>query len=71
MLLVRAGKTRCTVGGVPAMRDGVQGGLLGIALSPTFERDRLVYLSFTEAGDGGAGAAVARGSVALIWRQTT
>jgi aldose sugar dehydrogenase len=78
VLLERDGKTRRTLGGVPAVRAGGQGGLLGIALSPTFDRDRLVYLSFSEAGEGGAGTAVARGrlgdaaleNVEVIWRQT-
>jgi aldose sugar dehydrogenase len=78
VLLERDGKTRRTLGGVPAVWTGGQGGLLGIALSPTFDRDRLVYLSFSEAGEGGAGTAVARGrlgdaaleNVEVIWRQT-
>jgi glucose/arabinose dehydrogenase len=54
-----------------------QGGLLDVVLSPTFEKDRTVYLSFAEAGEGGAGTAVARGRLGerglentqVIWRQ--
>ena len=54
-----------------------QGGLLDVALSPSFANDRLVYLSFSEPGEGGAGTAVARGrlgdggleDVQVIWRQ--
>jgi Glucose/sorbosone dehydrogenases len=38
-----------------------QGGLLDVVLSPTFSEDRLVYLSYAEAGDGAAGTAVGRG----------
>ena len=34
-----------------------QGGLLDVALSPDFAKDRLVYLSYAEAGDGRAGTA--------------
>jgi glucose/arabinose dehydrogenase len=72
------GKTRRPVAGVPKVRTGGQGGLLGIALSPTFAQDSLVYLSFAEAGEGGAGTAVARGKltdatladVQVIWRQS-
>ena len=72
------GKTRRAVSGVPRVRTGGQAGLLGIALSPTFAKDRLVYLSFSEPGEGGAGTAVARGTlndaaldnVQVIWRQT-
>ena len=63
--------------GVPAVYARGQGGLLDVALSPDFTRDRLVYLSFSEPGDGGAGTAVARGRLGerglegtqVIWRQ--
>jgi len=63
--------------GVPQVVARGQGGLLGIALSPDFMKDRLVYLSFSEAGEGGAGTAVARGRLGerglegttVIWRQ--
>ncbi|MDH3444014.1 MAG: PQQ-dependent sugar dehydrogenase, partial [Deltaproteobacteria bacterium] len=47
--------------GVPQVYASGQGGLLDVALSPTFAKDRLIYLSFAEAGEGGAGTAVARG----------
>ena len=64
--------------GVPAVYARGQGGLLDVALSPRFATDQLVYLSFAEPGDGGAGTAVARGrlsgnaleQVQVIWRQT-
>ena len=77
LLLEPDGKSRRTLAGVPSVRAGGQGGLLGIALSPNFAQDRLVYLSFSEAGDGGAGTAVARGrftgtaleNTEVIWRQ--
>jgi aldose sugar dehydrogenase len=63
--------------GVTQVYASGQGGLLDVALSPTFEKDRLVYLSFAEPGEGGAGTAVARGrlgergleSTQVIWRQ--
>ena len=63
--------------GVPRVFAEGQGGLLDVALSPTFDRDRLVYLSFSEPGEGGAGTAVARGKrgerglegTEVIWRQ--
>jgi glucose/arabinose dehydrogenase len=46
-------------------------------LSPAFYKDRIVYLSFAEPGEGGTGTAVARGrfgedgleNVQVIWRQ--
>jgi glucose/arabinose dehydrogenase len=63
--------------GVPEVYDGGQGGLLDVALDPDFAANRLVYLSFSEPGDGGSGTAVARGrlgadrleGVEVIWRQ--
>ena len=63
--------------GVPEIYASGQGGLLDVAVSPTFAKDRLVYLSFAEAGEGGAGTAVARGRLGergledtkVIWRQ--
>jgi glucose/arabinose dehydrogenase len=47
--------------GVPEVYASGQGGLLDVVLSPTFSEDRLVYLSYAEAGDGAAGTAVGRG----------
>ena len=38
-----------------------QGGLLDVALSPTFESDRTIYWSFSEPREGGNGTSVARG----------
>ena len=63
--------------GVPPVYARGQGGLLDVAVGPDFAQDRLVYLSFSEPGDGGAGTAVARGrlgdrgleSTQVIWRQ--
>ncbi|MEP7328342.1 MAG: PQQ-dependent sugar dehydrogenase [Betaproteobacteria bacterium] len=77
-LFDRNGKNPRNIGGLPKIQTGGQAGLLGIALSPNFAQDRLVYFSFAEAGDGGAGTAVARGrlgeaaleNVQVIWRQT-
>ncbi len=76
-LVSRSGELSPPLTGVPKVRTGGQGGLLGVTLSPTFAQDRLVYLSFSEEGDGGAGTAVARGRLGerglddtqVIWRQ--
>ncbi|HWP57348.1 MAG TPA: PQQ-dependent sugar dehydrogenase [Candidatus Acidoferrales bacterium] len=65
------------LGGVPRVFARGQGGLLDVELSPKFAQDRLVYLSFAEPGEGGAGTAVARGRLGdrgleettVIWRQ--
>jgi glucose/arabinose dehydrogenase len=74
---IAGGRVSDPLDGVPAVVARGQGGLLGIALSPEFARDRLVYLSFSEAGEGGVGTAVARGRLGergledttVIWRQ--
>jgi glucose/arabinose dehydrogenase len=71
------------ISGVPAVVHAGQGGLGDVVLHPTFAKNNLVYLSYAEAGDGGAGAAVARArlvldnsgagalqDLAVIWRQT-
>ncbi|VFR48690.1 Soluble aldose sugar dehydrogenase, PQQ-dependent [plant metagenome] len=50
--------------GVPKVHSQGQGGLLDVALSPDFAKDRMVYLSYSEAGDGRAGTAVGRGKLA-------
>lgn len=47
--------------GLPKIRQHGQGGLLDVALHPQFDKNRLLYFSFAEAGQGGYGTAVARG----------
>ncbi len=61
-VVTTAGAVSAPVAGVPAVEASGQGGLLDVALDPAFAQNRLVYLSFAEAGEGGtAGTAVARG----------
>jgi aldose sugar dehydrogenase len=64
--------------GVPEVLAQGQGGLLDVVLSPRFDSDQLVYLSYAEPGEGGrSGTAVARGrldgdalrDVEVIFRQ--
>jgi glucose/arabinose dehydrogenase len=57
------GRLHPELGGVPPVYARGQGGLLEVALSPQFVRDRLVYLSYAEADatGGKAGTAVGRG----------
>ena len=70
------------VAGVPAVDYGGQGGLGDVILHPDFDRNRMIYLSWAEAGDGGTrGAAVGRARLVteggaprleglqVIWRQ--
>jgi aldose sugar dehydrogenase len=76
-LVVPNGALSEPLGGVPEVHDGGQGGLLDVALDPDFAANQLVYLSYSEPGDEGAGTAVARGklgagrldNVEVIWRQ--
>jgi aldose sugar dehydrogenase len=49
------------ISGVPRVDDRGQGGLLDVALSPSFDSDRTLYWSYSEPRDGGNGTAVARG----------
>jgi glucose/arabinose dehydrogenase len=46
-----AGTTVTTIGTVPNVRPAGEGGLLGIAVAPTFSTDRFVYAYFTSVND--------------------
>ena len=50
-------------GGLPPISARGQGGLLDVALSPDFAKDRTVYWSFSEQREGGSGTSVARGTL--------
>jgi aldose sugar dehydrogenase len=47
--------------GIPQVDARGQGGLLDVALSPGFDRDRTIYWSFSEPREGGNATSVARG----------
>jgi glucose/arabinose dehydrogenase len=49
---------------LPKVQARGQGGLLDVALGPSFESDRTIYWSFTEAREGGNATSVARGVLA-------
>ena len=49
------------VSGVPPVVARGQGGLLDVARHPEFDRNALIYLTYSGAGRGGAGTEVARG----------
>ncbi len=52
------------LGGVPDVVDSGQGGLLDVAISPSFAEDRLVFLSYSEArGDEGSAPSVGRATL--------
>jgi aldose sugar dehydrogenase len=59
--IVRDGRLSEPVSGVPQVRAQGQGGLLDVALHPDFASNRLVYLTYSKPGAGGATTAVARG----------
>lgn len=56
-----AGAKGEAIAGLPAVDARGQGGLLDVAVGPTFAQDRTIYWSYAEPRDGGNGTAVARG----------
>jgi glucose/arabinose dehydrogenase len=76
-IVAPTGRVSEPLGGVPKVQTGGQGGLLDVAVDPKFTENRLIYLSYAEPGEGGAGTAVARGrlgegqleDVQVIYRQ--
>lgn len=59
-IVTASGEVSAPLGGVPAVAARGQGGLLDVALAPDFGSSRMIYLSYSEPGEGGAGTAVAR-----------
>ena len=60
-IVTQAGAVGQPITGLPAVDARGQGGLLDVALSPSFATDRTLFWSFTEPRDGGNGTSVARG----------
>jgi glucose/arabinose dehydrogenase len=60
-IVTAQGQVSEPIAGLPQVDARNQGGLLDVALSPGFRRDRLVYFSYAEPREGGNGTAVARG----------
>ena len=56
-------------GGLPPITARGQGGLLDVALSPTFAKDRTIFWSFSEQREGGSGTSVARGVLSADGRK--
>jgi len=54
------GKKSKAITGLPKIASGGQGGLLDVVLAPKFDENQLIYFSYSEAGEGGRGTAVAR-----------
>jgi len=55
------GQQRKRVDGIPTVSSEGQGGLMDVVLHPGFAQNRLVYFSYSEAGQGGKGVVLARG----------
>ena len=56
-----AGEIGQPISGLPEVAARGQGGLLDVALSPSFDTDRTIYWSFSEPRDEGNATSVARG----------
>jgi glucose/arabinose dehydrogenase len=64
LLLVAAdGQQRKKVDGIPAVASEGQGGLHDVVLHPGFAKNKLVYFSYSEAGQGGEGGKPVKGIV--------
>ena len=62
--LVKAdGKSSVIVAGTLPVDSAGQGGLMDVVLHPQFASNGMVYVSFSEAGPGGKGVALARGKL--------
>ncbi|GEP09108.1 PQQ-dependent sugar dehydrogenase [Methylobacterium gnaphalii] len=59
-IISKEGAIGDAVAGVPKVDSRGQGGLLDIALSPSFAADRLVYISYSEPREKGNGTTVAK-----------
>ena len=62
-LVTKDGTKSKPLSGVPKVFAEGQGGLLDVAIDRDFKSNRLVYLSYSESGEGGARTAVARGKL--------
>jgi glucose/arabinose dehydrogenase len=58
------GQQRKRVDGIPVVASEGQGGLMDVVLHPGFAKNRFVYFSYSEAGQGGKGVVLARGTFA-------
>ena len=60
-IITAEGQIGAPVAGLPAVSARGQGGLLDVAVGPTFAQDRLIYWSYAEPREGGNATSVARG----------
>ena len=64
-----AGKVGEPIAGLPEVMARGQGGLLDVALGPTFATDRTIYWSYSEPRQGGNATSVARGVLSADGRR--
>lgn len=57
------GQQRKRVSGIPPVSAAGQGGLMDVVLHPAFASNQFVYFSYSEAGEGGKGVVLARGTL--------
>jgi aldose sugar dehydrogenase len=63
--LVTQQGAKTPVKNAPAVLWRGQGGMLGVYLSPHYDRDHYVYLTYSEPGDGGSSLALARAKLKI------
>ena len=63
-IVTAAGNVGQPISGIPPVAASGQGGLLDVALSPSFESDRTIFWSYSEPRKGGNATSVARGMLA-------
>ena len=62
--VIKDGRVTEPFGSLPGLAVGGQGGLLDVALANDFSETGTIYLAYSQAGDGGAGTAIARAKLA-------
>jgi glucose/arabinose dehydrogenase len=60
-IVEKDGTLRLPLANTPRAYTSGQGGMLDVAVDPDFAASKLIYFSYAEPGEGGAGTAVARG----------
>src|SRR5688572_17381300 len=62
-IVAKDGAVSKPLAGLPKVHAKGQGGLLDVALDPQFAKNKTLYFSFSEPGEGGAGTALAKATL--------